>query len=247
MLYSGSIFEWDNYPTLFRYNIPGEGSCFFTSVIFAYCKTYRKGKISVLYHGEKIKLKIDRQKMVSDLRIGLANKLTEPVQPRTDDSDDSLTTHYQSLANGNMEQVANDFEQLQKMTDYNLEVMKKNLSNFRFWPDQIYVEYVSNILDKDIYILEHKRQDIYMMVDVALLWKNRQSVVLLYNEQIGHFETIGLIKPISGHHQKTVFDSANVRGQDIHIETCFEPDDPFIIYLRERYQTLKQMGKNRPV
>jgi hypothetical protein len=76
-----------------------------------------------------------------------------------------------------------------------------------------YMEYISDQVNKDIYILDGQRQDVYYNNELNLI-KGRKSIVLYYANQ--HYETVGL---------------RNVRGA---VETHFSPDHPFIQFLRRR-------------
>ncbi len=82
----------------------------------------------------------------------------------------------------------------------------------------IYNEFISDQLDKDIYILDAVKQDVYMTgTDHDLLYKDRTSIVILYMP--GHYELVGVIN-------------------DDYIETTFKPDHPLIQLLQERMSQL---------
>ena len=57
--------------------------------------------------------------------------------------------------------------------------------------DNAYNEFISDQLNKDIYILDAVTQDVYMTgSDDNVLYKDRPSIVLMYLP--GHYELVGL-------------------------------------------------------
>jgi hypothetical protein len=81
-----------------------------------------------------------------------------------------------------------------------------------------YMEFIGNCLNKDIYILEAVRQDIYITDELLFTIKgNRPSIVLYYIEG-GHYESVGL------------------KLSDGTYATHFYPDHSFIKFLNEKVQ-----------
>ena len=79
--------------------------------------------------------------------------------------------------------------------------MKRSLRS-NDWGDIRFLELISNVLDIDIYVVWNKTKDIYILGDKELYYKNRDSIIILNNENI-HFDTIGL-KQENGN--RTLFD-----------------------------------------
>lgn len=192
--------QWDGWLkgfNLIRTRVPMDGSCMFHAIAKAYFKPYIVGKNS---EGGVF----DRMEFIKNLRKDLSKKLALKVNPE----DPKSKTYYQSLANGELENIAKSLPQ------YSLENMQKELdSNTPI--SNYFNEFISDQLNIDIYILDAKKKDVYMMAsDLKLLYKNRQSVVILYMP--GHYELIGLMQDQS------------------YIETYFPPSHPFILKIRER-------------
>ena len=105
---------------------------------------------------------------------------------------------------------------------YSLNSMKDELASDR--PvDNAYNEFISNILNKDIYILDVMKKDIYVTgKDLDILYKGRESIVLLYIP--GHYELVG------------------IRNNNNDIKTLFDSDHPFIQSIQTRMMELISMG-----
>ena len=192
--------QWDGWLkgfNLIRTRVPCDGSCAFHAIAKAYFKPYITGKS--LEGGV-----FDRMEFIKNLRKDLSKKLALKVNPE----DPKSKTYYQTLANGELESIS------KTMPEYSLENMQKELdSNTPI--SNYFNEFISDQLNIDIYILDAKKKDVYMtMSDLSLLYKNRQSVVILYMP--GHYELIGLMQDQS------------------YIETYFPPSHPFILKIRER-------------
>jgi len=172
----------------------GDGSCFLHAVLGAASKDYKNST--------------DRQKktMVKNLRNDLAELIDDT---RKDDK-----THYESINRGEMENLSKIFPELE------IENVKKFLRS-REWFDQKYIEYVSDLLEIDIYIIDYKTGAPYKTGDEEILHKSRNSVIIGYIRET-HFETLG------------VFDGKKIK-------TFFVPDSKIIKNLKNQ---LYLKGKN---
>lgn len=170
---------------LVKYHTIGDGNCLFHAI----CNSYFTG-----YHSEKIdKNHVSRTKMVQVLRQELASKLPE---------------YYDKLSNGNMATFSKD------VPEYTLANMQKTL-NSKAYIGYGYLEYIGLVLNKDIYIIDGAKGDLYKSDDIKLYIKgNRPSIVLYYI--MNHYELVGLIVDKSS------------------CITHFLPDHPFIKFLHER-------------
>ena len=185
---TNSEYEKINWKGPLRYNgmvrirVPGDGSCFFHAIAKAYFRPYILGKIN--------NSGFNRKKFIRDLRKDLAKKLGQPVDP----TDTSSLTHYDLLSRGQLRQMSKEISR------YSLKNMVNELGNDR--PvDNLFNEFISNELNKDIYILDGIKQDVYMVGDDSeILYKDRPSIVLLYLP--GHYELIGVKE---GGRVKTLF------------------------------------------
>lgn len=180
------------YPDLVRIDIVGDGSCFFHAIAKAYCKSYIDGVMD----GKRI----DRCKFIIGLRRDLAMKLSSKNKKGI--------TYYDMLSNGTLKEFSKVWH------PYKLENLKKELIECKY-VDNVYIEFISNQINKDIYLLSLDTQDIYFSGDnYTLLHKGRNSIVLIYGNN--HYELIGIYE------------------KNGEICTLFEPDHPFILMIQSR-------------
>lgn len=195
--------EWENGYEKFhlvRFSTPADNNCLFHAIANAFFPPY---------YTENVNGRVmSRSDMVRKLRTELADKLSTPM------SGDSSKTYYEFLNNGNTAAFSS------VVPEFSLPYMKHQLEN----PIPIgygYMEYLGLIFDKDIYILEGIRQDIYITDELPLTIKgNRNSIVLYYHN--GHYELVGLKKP------------------DGSFVTHFSPNHSFIRFLYNRVQKIMQ-------
>ena len=176
-----------------------DGSCFFHALLNAYYTPYIEGRV---IGSDGMAQNFDRRDFVRELRIDLANRLDD---------------YYDRLSRGQLREMAN-----QGMQAYLLENMKKELADPNKYVWELYLEYVSDLFNKDIYILDSSTQDVYVLNDEEILYKDRDSIVLLYLP--GHFELIGI-----------------ERGG--YTVTKFDPDDRFISTVRRRLHELRYLKR----
>lgn len=168
----------------------GDGNCFFHSVLRAFNTNYIKAKsIS------------DRVNMARTFRNALAD-LLEEIDPLTGKS------YYCGLNNGELEKIAGGVK------EYSLGALQKELRSSA--PvDNIYQELISNSLNKDIYIIDGTKKDMYHVGSAfSLYYKGRNSIIIFYIP--GHFEVVG------------------IKHSDGSIDTLFTPEHPLIQSCRER-------------
>lgn len=182
----------------------GDGNCYFHALLNAFYIPYRTQSIG--------KETVNRRQLVSSLRNDLAKKLGQPINPLNPNG----PTFYTQLSRGKM------YEFGKEVSEYSFEEMRKRLKSSEAVGNE-YNEFISDQLNKDIYILDADKKDVYITGnDDDLLYKDRSSIVLLYSP--GHYELIGL------------------RGSQNQIQTYFSPVNPFIQFLRSRMNIIR--GKN---
>ena len=210
LIWNDAIGNSFNYGGMVRIRTIADGSCYFHAIANGYYIPYRTG-IS------KTGQSVNRQEIVRSLRRDLAVKLGSRVDP----TDATSPRYYDLLGRGQVSTFAKDAQ----MDEYSLENMQKILDS-SISVDHSFHEFVSNQLNKDIYMLDWEKQDVYVLGDDDdLYYKKRPSLVLLY--QPGHFELVG------------------TRGDNGHIMTYFHPEDPFILAIRQRLQRLRALGSKR--
>ena len=193
--WSQTPFSYDNMVRLYTI---ADGSCFFHAVVGAFYLPYQ----TQLEDGKRF----DRRKFIKNLRRDLSIKLDKP------EADGK--TPYDKLSGGELLNTSNIMGE-PEANKYKVENMKKQLDSEE-WSWQLYIEYISNQLNKDIYILDDINQDVFQEdfdFDEDLYHKERDSVVVLYLGD--HFETVGL----------------DLNGK---IHTLFDPNSHFISSIRMR-------------
>lgn len=203
---SGIRFEslnWDGnfrYPNMVRVFTIGDGSCLFHGVISSFFSPYRKGELS----GRPL----DRRAFVLKFRQELADKLAEPASPG-----DPSISWYQLLSRGQLPEFS------RTVPEFSLPAMQAELRSGGS-VDNKYNELLSEILNKDIYLLSSETKDLYITGnDSDILFKDRDSIVILYNR--GHYEVVGVRDPSNS-----------------AITLLFKPDDPFIESIRTRMREI---------
>lgn len=186
--------RWNKDFNIVRFETIGDGSCLFHAIINGFFKPY---------HTETINgIKISRKDIICKLRKELSMK---------------LPLYYDKLNNGNMAVFGANVPQ------YKLDYMQKELDSFTPL-GYGYLEFIGNVLDKDIYILDSKTQSLYITDELSLsITGQRQSIVIYYinnSECVGHYELVG------------------IQNMDGTINTHFHPSHPFIRFLNSKIPLL---------
>lgn len=198
-----SSLSWNGsfvYPNMVRIYTIGDGSCLFHAIISSFFTPYNKG---ILYG-----VPLDRRKFVAKFRSELADKLTQKLS--------TGRTWYESLSRGELSKSA------KLNPEVSLAAMQSELRSSSA-VDNKYNELLSEILNKDIYVLHDDNEDLYFLGISAtdVLYKNRDSIVILYSERTHHYELVGIKDPMSG-----------------DITTLFGYNDPFIINIHSRLKSI---------
>jgi hypothetical protein len=169
---------------LVRIATPMDGNCLFHAISNSYFEPY---------HTEKLgETQVERNKIVSTLRQELSELLDQ---------------QYESLSGGNMVEFS------QSVSEFALEDMKKQLASTKSI-GYGYMEFIGNVLNKDIYILEAARRDLYITNELPYTIKgNRNSIILYYMND--HYELVAV-----------------KRGNEF--DTYFEPTHSLIRFLYGR-------------
>lgn len=169
------FYKFLNYETLgdwklVRFDTEADGSCFFHAISNAFFLPYR----SQILQGQRV----TRRDIVCSLRKELSEKLDEKVG-------DSGKTRYESLNNGNMASFA------EHVPEFKIEIMKRILDSNMFIGTG-YLEFIGDVINKDIYILDALRRDVYISDEFNLSIKgDRKSIILWFSRD--HFELVGLL------------------------------------------------------
>ncbi len=191
------------YPSMVRIRTFMDGSCMFHGILNSFFIPYKLGMCNGV--------PLNRKAFIKEIRKDLSIKLGEPIDPENPGG----LRHYDILSRGKLSKFSDN----KGLEQYSLRNMQKQLLNSREAVDNVYNEFLSNIFDIDIYMLDLNKKDVYMVgEDSGILYKDRGSVILLYMP--GHYELIGLEDP-SG-----------------NIITYFSPHHSFIESIRARMRTM---------
>ena len=136
---------------------------------------------------------IDKKEYITTLRKDFANALTTDI--------------YEKLSRGQLREFS------KKVPGYSLTDFKTILDSRQF-VDNRFNEYISNVINKDIYIIDYENKNVYITgKDDDILYKNRDSIVMVWINK-NHFDLAGVL-------------------QGKKLTTLFKYDHPFI-------QTIKQ-------
>lgn len=185
--------------SLVRFSTPMDNSCLFHAISNSFFAPYQTEILKDVH--------VPRNRMIAGLRKELAQKLAAKISP-TPDENGYHPTYYDTLNGGNTSAFAD------AVPEFKLEYMQNQLES------QVpigygYMEFIGNALNKDIYILEASRHEIYITDELPLTIKgNRNSIVLYYMN--GHYELVGI---------------QNVDGS---FDTHFSPNHSLIRFLYDR-------------
>src|SRR3990167_8382599 len=161
--WEGDYSNWN----LVRVFTPPDGSCLFHAICNSFFLPYR----NCILNGKKI----SRTKIISSFRKELSEKLASKIPGES-------KTYYESLNNGNTKNFSKD------IPEFELNAMQKELaSNHSLGYG--YIEFIANIINKDIYILDGNRGDVYVS-DELTVKGDRNSIVIYYLD--GHYELVGI-------------------------------------------------------
>lgn len=168
---------------LVKFIIPPDGHCLFHSLLFSFYTPYREEELN----GKAI----SKLQIVVNLRHELSDRL------------DGV---YDALSGSNIGEFS------KALPEFELSYMKNELkSNSHIGYG--YIEYIGNIINKDIYIIDGNTSNIYISDELPYLIKGRTSIVLYYKDS--HYEPIGL-------------------EQDNVYHCHFKAKHPFIRFLRDK-------------
>lgn len=160
----------------------GDGSCLLHAICNAFCTTYITQKL-----GSEV---IDPMQFVRKLRTQLAEKLDMEYEDGK--------TYYEFISRGALPELGKSF------ADKTLQGMQAHFDSRNPLGVEI-LEYISMIIDYDLFLIDKNKGDVYITGDEELYQKGRSSIVIIYNESFMHYTT-GSIKDPLGRYW-TVFPS----------------------------------------
>ena len=110
---------------------------------------------------------INKKQYIRNLRKDLSNNLTQDI--------------YNKLSRGNLKEFS------KKVSGFSLEDYKKILDS-NDYIDNRFNEYISNVINKDIYIIDYEKMNVYITGnDDDILYKKRESIVIIWINR-NHFD-----------------------------------------------------------
>lgn len=192
------ILDWSgisnfSYDGMVRKKEIGDGSCFFHSFADSFYRPYKLGEV-------------DKRKFVKSIRHQLSELLGS--------KNERGIVWYYTLSRGKL------LDYSKQMPDFTLENMQALLDSSNSI-DNRFNEFISNVFNKDIYIIDGTTRDVYITGDDdEILYKGRESVVLLYYNR-NHYDLVGIL-------------------DDDRLITLFKPNHPFILQIRARMSVLRK-------
>jgi len=184
------------YPGMLEIHVPGDGNCLFHCIASAYYIPYMDA-IRDDYR--------EARNVIVQLREELADKLYE--------KDEHGVMWYDKISDG----------ELRKLSEENPEFLIDNIAEDLRRPvpvSNIYNSLISELLNKDIYILHKEREDVYMTgSSYDKLYKERKSIVILAME--GHYNLVGI-------------------SHGNNVNTHFSPRNSFIRHIKDRMLVLSK-------
>lgn len=188
------------FPRMVRLRTIADGSCFFHAIANAFFVPYRTGEL----RGKPV----SRSDIIRGMRHDLSIKLGAKPDAKS-------LAPYDLLSRGQLKDLAKTLPQ------FSLAKMQAQLDSSDH-VDNAYNEFISNELNKDIYLLDLSKQDVYMTGnDDEILYRGRESIVILYMPN--HYELVGLLR----------------ENDPRTVDTLFQPGHEFIQALRRRMGELR--------
>lgn len=192
------VLDWEglspiHYEGLVRKKEIADGSCFFHCIADSFYEPYQLGTKN-------------KKEFIRNLR----NELSILLKSKNKDG----VIWYDTLSRGKLL----DFSKGDP--SFTLKNMQNLLDSNNF-VDNRFNEFISNVFNKDIYIINNNNKDVYITGnDDDILYKNRDSIVLIwYNEN--HFDLVGVI-------------------EDMKLRTLFDPDHEFIQIIKDRLINIRK-------
>lgn len=185
------------YNNLVRISTIGDGSCLIHSILKAFYKPYQENDDEMY-----------RTQLAKELRRDLAFLLNyeNPEYPNH--------TYWESSGRGAfprimMQQLANESLVQELKVDFSLSGLQRLFNSYSYLGDEVY-QYISDVLDVDIYILRATSEDIFPHINTRNPKISRNGIVIVGNSY--HYEVVAV----------------ETNGE---FQTTFPPNDPFILAL----------------
>lgn len=191
---------WLDDQPLIQLNIPGDGHCLFHAICLGSHKAYRSAPD---YDS--------RLKIVQSLRSELKDVFDKPISKK------DKKTPYHYLCGGKLVEFG------KAVQDYSFKSMSAQFEGSNYIGHG-FIEFINNVLDKDIYILSDQTKDIYITHELPFTITGKRKSLILNYVNNNHYLLVGYMK------------------ENGSIITCFSPSGPLICKL---YQRVRQIIEER--
>lgn len=185
-----------HWPMLVRILTIGDGSCLLHAIVNGYYIPYRTS----------VNKQETLRSLISALRKEMALKLSSVDSTRGD----GTATYYQTINNGHLP------EESKEVPEFTLENMVRCLDSSQSLGTG-YLELISRLLNRDLYILSELTQDLYATDELPYIVTGKRPAVVIYWDGVGHYELVAL---------------KNSQGT---FDSYFKPTNPLIEFLYSRY------------
>lgn len=203
--------RFNNFPMV-RIGTISDGNSLFHAIFRAFSEPYITSHID----GKGI----SKREFIRNIRNELAMKLGQP--------DLNGIRPYDTIAKGQLPKLV--LEEGDRAKQFKLENLQQELKHSSII-HPVLLEFVSSVLNIDIYILDLFREDVVTNIpDRQGMYQGRKSIVIIFidDQGMGHYETVGVL---------------NVGVTD----TFFEPSDVFIEGINQRIDQILSITPSRPI
>ena len=184
------------WPMLVRIVTLGDGSCLLHAIVNGYYLPYRTSK--------------DKQQTLQVLISTVRKEMSQKLTMLDSEHGDGKLTYYQTINNGHLP------DEGKEVPEFTMENMVKCLNSSQSLGTG-YLELISRLLNRDLYILSELTQDLYATDELPYMVTGKRSAVVVYWDGVGHYELVAL---------------KNSQGT---FDSHFKPTNPLIEFLYSRY------------
>lgn len=188
--------QWSN---LVRIVTLGDGSCLLHAIVNGYYLPYRTST--------------NKQQTLQVLIATLRKEMAQKLSMIDSKQGEGKLTYYQTINNGYLP------ESSKSVPEFTLENMVRCLDSNQSLGTG-YLDLISRLLNRDLYILSELTQDLYLTDELPYLITGKRSAVIIYWNGANHYELVAL---------------KNSQGT---FDTHFKATNPLIEFLYSRYLNL---------
>ena len=187
---------FNQWPMLVRIVTLGDGSCLLHAIVNGYYLPYRTST--------------DKQQVLQSLISTLRKEMSQKLSAIDPCDDEGKFTYYQTINNGYLPQGSKE------IPEFTLDNMVRCLDSHQTLGTG-YLDLISRLLNRDLYIISERTQDLYVTDELPYIITGKRSAVIVYWDGFNHYELVAL---------------KNSQGT---FDTHFKASNPLIEFLYSRY------------